>query len=76
METPLAASQRTELTQEERLVIENWLGAHPYGVQDANGIDLSLLRENLKLTPTERLIRLERAANEIYEIDIRVRTKN
>lgn len=28
---------------------------HGYGDQDENGIDLSLLRENLKLTPTERL---------------------
>ncbi len=26
-----------------------------YGDQDENGIDLSLLRENLRLTPTERL---------------------
>ena len=25
-----------------------------YGEQDANGIDISLLRANLKLTPTER----------------------
>lgn len=43
-----------------------------YGEQDENGIDLSLLRENLKLTPTERiqkhtrfligLMELERAA--------------
>ena len=26
-----------------------------YGEQDENGVDLSLIRENLKLTPTERL---------------------
>ncbi len=26
-----------------------------FGYQDENGIDLSLLRANLKLTPTERL---------------------
>ncbi len=26
-----------------------------YGEQDENGVDVSLLRENLKLTPTERL---------------------
>lgn len=33
--------------------------------QDENGIDLSLLRENLKLTPLERLRRLERAVAEL-----------
>ena len=31
---------------------------HGYGDQDENGVDLSLLRENLKLTPTQRLIKL------------------
>ncbi len=31
---------------------------HGYGDQDENGVDLSLLRENLKLTPTERLKKL------------------
>ena len=34
---------------------------HGYGEQDENGIDLSLIRENLKLTPTERVRALERA---------------
>ncbi len=32
-----------------------------YGEQDANGVDLSLIRENLKLTPSERLLRGDRA---------------
>jgi hypothetical protein len=27
----------------------------PYGEQDENGVDVSLIRANLKLTPTERL---------------------
>jgi hypothetical protein len=40
-----------------------------YGDQDENGIDLSLLRENLKLTPSERLDRLQSAANALYEVD-------
>jgi hypothetical protein len=30
-------------------------GPHCYGEQDENGIDLSLIRENLKLTPLERI---------------------
>lgn len=34
---------------------------HGYGEQDANGIDLSCLRENLRLTPTERLQKHQRA---------------
>ena len=39
-----------------------------YGEQDENGIDLSLLRENLKLTPTERLERLRRALAFLSEV--------
>jgi hypothetical protein len=36
-------------------------GRHWYGKQDENGVDLSLIRENLKLTPSERLLRGDRA---------------
>jgi len=32
-----------------------------YGEQDENGVDLSLIRANLKLTPRERLLRGDRA---------------
>lgn len=32
-----------------------------YGEQDENGIDLSLIRENLKLTPWERACRADDA---------------
>ena len=32
-----------------------------YGEQDVHGVDLSLIRENLKLTPRERLLRADRA---------------
>ena len=31
-----------------------------YGEQDENGVDLSLIRANLKLTPTERLLQGDR----------------
>lgn len=34
---------------------------HGYGNQDENGIDLSLLRENLRLTPSQRLDKLQDA---------------
>ena len=43
----------TSLTDEQRARMEEWLRAHPYGEQDENGIDLSLIRGNLRLTPTE-----------------------
>ncbi len=34
---------------------------HPFGDQDENGIDLSLLRANLKLTPTQRVEKMREA---------------
>ena len=34
---------------------KQFFGPNYYGEQDANGIDLSLIRENLKLTPLERI---------------------
>src|SRR5438445_5124373 len=34
---------------------------HGYGEQDENGIDVSLLRENLRLTPTQRVEKLLQA---------------
>lgn len=53
-----------------------WLAAHRYGEQDENGIDLSLLRQNLRLTPTQRLIRLELAANSMRELTENARSKD
>jgi hypothetical protein len=32
-----------------------------YGEQDENGVDLSLIRQNLELSPKERLLRGDRA---------------
>ncbi len=48
-----------------------------YGEQDENGVDLSLIRENLKLTPEERLRQGDDAresALELLEIGRRNRT--
>ena len=39
-----------------------------YGEQDENGVDLSLIRENLKLTPLERLRRMEQAAADAQQL--------
>jgi hypothetical protein len=50
-----------------------------YGEQDENGVDLSLIRENLKLTPEERLLRGDRArrgALELLEYGRRQREEN
>ena len=41
---------------------------HGYGEQDANGIDLSCLRENLRMTPTERLKKHQRALKLVKEV--------
>ena len=57
-----------ELAPEDRARVEQWLGEHPFGDQDENGIDLSLLRENLKLTPTERVEKMLRGQALIKEL--------
>ena len=43
------------------LALIKWQQENPdvWGDQDENGVDLAHLRENLKLTPAERLRRLE-----------------
>lgn len=41
---------------------------HGYGDQDENGIDLSLLIANLRLTPAERLAKLQAAADFHWEL--------
>jgi hypothetical protein len=45
-----------QLTPEE-LALIRWQEEHPdvWGDQDENGVDLARLRENLKLTPAERV---------------------
>ncbi len=39
-----------------------------FGEQDEHGIDLSQLRENLKLTPTERFRKHQRALRNMLEV--------
>lgn len=38
-----------------------------YGEQDENGVDLSLIRSILKLTPEERLLRADAARSQALE---------
>jgi hypothetical protein len=60
--------QNDPLTPEQRRAMEEWLRAHPYGDQDENGIDLSSLRRNLRLTPGQRLARLQQAVRSLQEV--------
>jgi hypothetical protein len=44
-----------ELTPEQQAYMKKLADPHYYGDQDENGIDLSLIRRNLQLTPMQRL---------------------
>ncbi len=54
------------------MTLEDYLtqfcGPHCYGEQDENGVDLSLIRENLRLTPEERLLRGDHARRGVLEL--------
>ena len=39
---------------------------HWYGEQDENGVDLSLIEVNLRLSPTERLRRGDKATSDAF----------
>lgn len=45
--------------------MDQWIrencGPNQYGEQDENGVDLSLIRANLRLTPEERLLQGDHA---------------
>ena len=43
----------------------------PYGLQDTNGVDVTLVDEQLKLSPLDRLRRLESAAREQMRLGMR-----
>ena len=47
---------------------ENATGPHYYGEQDENGIDLSLIRENLRLTPLERVRKHDAVRQQILKL--------
>ncbi len=62
------------MTSEERERMETWIrencGPDQYGEQDENGVDLSLIRANLRLSPESRLQagdRARRGALELHE---------
>ena len=43
-------------------------GPHCYGEQNADGIDLSLIRANLELAPEQRLLQLDNHLDQITEL--------
>jgi hypothetical protein len=57
-----------ELTPEHKAYLQKLADPHYYGDQDENGVDLSLIRENLKLSPEERLVRADRARQNALEL--------
>lgn len=65
-------------TPEQEAYLKKLADPHYYGEQDENGVDLSLIRENLKLSPAERLAKGSRArknALKLREIGEQARTK-
>lgn len=54
----------------------DWFQSHTpnFGGQGENGVDFSLLRENLKLTPTERIEKMRNALELVMEIERAVNT--
>lgn len=67
-ETPLGdADDRLGMTPEQWVWFQRH--THGFGEQDENGVDLSLLRENLKLTPTERIEKMRNALGLVLEVE-------
>ena len=60
------SEDRLGMTEEQWARFQTY--THGYGDQDENGIDLSLLHENLKLTPTERILKHDRALAGVLEL--------
>ncbi len=57
-----------ELSFEQMVANSRNIRQTPYGLQDGNGVDVSLIRENLKLTPLERLRKGDRATRDCERI--------
>ena len=45
--------------------IARYLREYPFGCQDENGVDLSLIYANLQLTPDERVRQAQQAAQQL-----------
>jgi hypothetical protein len=52
---------------EELVAASKVIRQTPYGLQDGNGVDVSLILENLRLSPEERIDKAYRAAKGMLE---------
>jgi hypothetical protein len=66
MEKAEHSDDRLGMTEEQWAWFQKY--TQGYGDQDENGIGLSLLRENLKLTPTDRFRQHQRALRLVLEV--------
>jgi hypothetical protein len=54
-------------------LVEKYLSEYPYGWQDENGIDLSLILANLRLTPDQRVRQAQQVARQLARmLDVHV----
>ena len=53
--------------------VARYMAEHPYGWQDENGIDLTLIFASLRMTPHERVRRAQEAAQQLARmLDARI----
>ena len=66
------ACYNSAMTAEERQRMEDWIrqncGRRQYGEQDENGVDMSIIRSNLRLSPLERLRLGDRATTDMLRL--------
>ena len=66
----MSMSTNPDKSQEQ---LKKSLNEHPFGYQDENGIDLSLIAANLRMTPDERVRQAEKAAQQLTRMmDVRI----
>jgi hypothetical protein len=61
---------KSDATREQ---VAKYVAEHPYGSQDENGIDITLIIANLRMTPDQRVRQAQHAAQQLARmIDGRV----
>ncbi len=64
--TQQETEDRLGMTEEQWMQFKTWTEGH--GDQDENGVDLTLLRANLELSPTERVEKMRRSIAIVREV--------
>jgi hypothetical protein len=67
-----AYNEGMTVSPEHEAFLKKLADPHYYGEQDENGVDLSLIRENLKLSPLERLRKMNRISQSLESLRQRV----